>query len=325
MAGTDHNFARKLLDRESYAVKRAFYVFVHDLKHPAMLNLIVAHMRRHDINGAVKVMDRPLREFARSLSRSFLRAAHEEASRIRSQVRLRKIRKAPPREAVTFSFDPGDSTAADIMASSELRLIKDFTDDQRATVRSALTDALNRGLNPSKAARLFRDAIGLSSTQYAAVANYRRLLEGGSSEALGRGLRDARYDRTLSAALSRGDVLSDSQIDTMVGRYADNMLALRADTIARTESHRALSQGRFQALSQLADRYDIPADNITRTWNATQDARTRDTHAEMDGQQVGGFEPFVSPSGATLMHPGDPSAPPEETINCRCVETYEVA
>ena len=235
-----------------------------------------------------------------------------------------RIMKAP-RVGVDFSFNPGDEVASEVMFRSKLRLITDLSADQRNTVRAAIADSLQRGVSPQAAARAFRDAIGLSSTQYAAVANYRRLLEQGSTEALGRGLRDARYDRKVSVALERGDVLADSQIDTMVERYADNMLAFRADNIARTESHRALSQGRYQAFSQLADRYDIDESGITRTWNATKDKRTRDTHADMDGQQVSGFEPFISPSGARLRFPGDPNAPAAETINCRCVETYDVS
>jgi hypothetical protein len=38
----------------------------------------------------------------------------------------------------------------------------------------------------------------------------------------------------------------------------------------------------------------------------------------MDGQERGLNEPFDSPSGAQLMYPGDPDAPAEEVINCRC-------
>jgi hypothetical protein len=211
------------------------------------------------------------------------------------------------------------------MADSELEFIQNFTDSQRDVVRSALTDALDRGLNPKQAARSFRDAIGLTDNQYKAVQSYRSLLEGGSSEALNRELRDKRSDRTVTGAIERGDVLTGGQIDLMVGRYSDNMVAQRAETIALTESHRAVSQGRFAALQNMADEYGIDDGDVTRTWNAMMDGRERETHGEMDGQQVTGFdEPYVSPSGEELMYPGDPQASAAEIVRCRCVETYEI-
>jgi uncharacterized protein with gpF-like domain len=101
------------------------------------------------------------------------------------------------------------------------------------------------------------------------------------------------------------------------------MVAHRAEMIAHTESLRSVSRARHQAWRQIADQAGFDDDRVRRTWMATLDERTRDTHAEMNGQMVQGFEPFESPSGALLMHPGS-AAPPEETINCRCVETYDI-
>lgn len=56
----------------------------------------------------------------------------------------------------------------------------------------------------------------------------------------------------------------------------------------------------------------------TKTWISMRDGRVRDTHANMDGQTQPLGSPFVSPSGATLMFPCDPTAPIEETAGCRC-------
>jgi uncharacterized protein with gpF-like domain len=65
---------------------------------------------------------------------------------------------------------------------------------------------------------------------------------------------------------------------------------------------------------------------VVRVWDATGDSRTRETHAAMDGQEVGPNEPFASGSGAQLMHPGDGSlgAGASEIINCRCVVTHKI-
>jgi uncharacterized protein with gpF-like domain len=51
-----------------------------------------------------------------------------------------------------------------------------------------------------------------------------------------------------------------------------------------------------------------------KTWIATLDFRTRDSHRALDGVQVGIHDKF--PNG--LMEPGDPSGEPAEVCNCRC-------
>ncbi len=62
----------------------------------------------------------------------------------------------------------------------------------------------------------------------------------------------------------------------------------------------------------------ISRTDVTFVWHATQDDRTRDSHAEMDGQEVAMGESFITGNGNALEFPGDPNGPPEEVINCRC-------
>ena len=61
------------------------------------------------------------------------------------------------------------------------------------------------------------------------------------------------------------------------------------------------------------------ADGIVmkREWIATNDSRTRHWHAELDGVEVDVDEPWVNDFGK-IMFPGDPSADPANTYNCRC-------
>lgn len=56
---------------------------------------------------------------------------------------------------------------------------------------------------------------------------------------------------------------------------------------------------------------------IKREWIATSDSRTRDWHAELDGQLRDVDEPFVNSIGK-IMYPGDPTADPANVYNCRC-------
>lgn len=56
---------------------------------------------------------------------------------------------------------------------------------------------------------------------------------------------------------------------------------------------------------------------MKREWIATNDSRTRHWHAELDGVEVGVDEPWHNEFG-DIMFPGDPSADPANTYNCRC-------
>jgi uncharacterized protein with gpF-like domain len=95
------------------------------------------------------------------------------------------------------------------------------------------------------------------------------------------------------------------------------MLArFRADAIARTETHGAANYGSNEAAKETG----LP---LRREWLAAQDERTRESHAEADGQIVGMDDAFAVGS-SFLMYPGDPAGDPEEVINCRCTLGYIV-
>ena len=53
---------------------------------------------------------------------------------------------------------------------------------------------------------------------------------------------------------------------------------------------------------------------LERTWIATNDSRTRHSHAVLDGET----RPIDTPFSNGLMYPGDPNGRPEEVWNCRC-------
>ena len=53
-----------------------------------------------------------------------------------------------------------------------------------------------------------------------------------------------------------------------------------------------------------------------RVWIAALDDRTRESHADMHGETILLGEQYSN----GLDYPGDPGGPPEEVINCRCVE-----
>ena len=53
---------------------------------------------------------------------------------------------------------------------------------------------------------------------------------------------------------------------------------------------------------------------LERTWLATNDSRTRHSHAVLDGET----KPIDTPFSNGLMYPGDPDGEPSEVYNCRC-------
>ncbi len=83
----------------------------------------------------------------------------------------------------------------------------------------------------------------------------------------------------------------------------------RAQRIARTESTGAYNAA---GLAALADEGEAE-----KVWIATEDARTRPSHAAADRQVQPLTAPFEVGTSALLI-PGDPTGPPHETVNCRC-------
>jgi uncharacterized protein with gpF-like domain len=305
----------RLLINQSAKVRQAVNQYVKGLTSESMIRRVADTLESDGPAAVLDLIDAHVIPLADSINSGFAGIGAHEVGNLAALVGT---------ASASISFDPASPRAAARMAQNKLNFVTNFTQQQRNTTRTALQSALDTGAGPREAARAFRDSIGLTDSQMAAVDSYRTLLEDGNADALDRALRDRRFDRTVDNAIANDEPLTQSQIDMMVGRYRDRYLALRADTIARTETMRVLNEARQEAVDQVVEDTGIEPSRVTRTWVATLDDRTRDTHAEMDGQIVGMDEPFVSPSGATLMYPGDPDAPPEEVINCRCVVAINV-
>jgi SPP1 gp7 family putative phage head morphogenesis protein len=79
---------------------------------------------------------------------------------------------------------------------------------------------------------------------------------------------------------------------------------------ARTAVTNAENWGRFQSYQE-AEKQGVV---LVKKWTATHDARTRDSHRELDGAEVAVDMPFAN----GLMCPGDPAGAGAEVYNCRC-------
>lgn len=93
-----------------------------------------------------------------------------------------------------------------------------------------------------------------------------------------------------------------------------NVAAMRT---ARTMVTSAQNGGRYQAYKR-AEKMGIEFDY--KTWVATLDSRTRDSHARLHGEERPMDEEFSN----GLMYPGDENGDPSEVWNCRCCMNQRV-
>lgn len=218
--------------------------------------------------------------------------------------------------ALHMRFDIANPNTAAVLRNHGFNLIRQIGDDTRVGIRQIVADAFKYGGHPYEQARQIKAMIGLTDNQAAAVDNFRSALERGDRSALGRALRDKRFDPTLRRATGEAATvkLQPEQIDRMVERYRDRMLRYRAETIARTETINASNLGAQAAWGQAADHGLLDRSATRQNWLVVPDDRTCPYCAAVpemnpDGVPLGGY--FQTPLGPVMgptLHP-----------NCRCV------
>ena len=107
-------------------------------------------------------------------------------------------------------------------------------------------------------------------------------------------------------------ILQGESMDKIAKRMMNvqDMNKTQAIRSARTIVTGAENKGRQDSYAR------AEADGIIleRTWLATNDSRTRHSHAVLDGET----KPIDTPFSNGLMYPGDPDGEPSEVYNCRC-------
>jgi SPP1 gp7 family putative phage head morphogenesis protein len=161
-------------------------------------------------------------------------------------------------------------------------------DQQRAAVRAIVANGYERGARPEAMAEQIKRTIGLTQRQALAVDRYQ-----------------------LSMSERLGD---EERAQTLAERYAGQQLALRAETIARTETNAAQNQGQQDAWLVARDEGLLDAKQ-KRRWRAVHGERTCEECEEMDGQTVALDEPFYSEALDVEL-----DCPPLHP-DCRCIQT----
>lgn len=127
------------------------------------------------------------------------------------------------------------------------------------------------------------------------------------------------YHKLIDTSITQG-IIQGEGIPEIARRIAETTgeRALNAAVRnARTAMTSAQNAGRLEVMHE-AQRMGI---KVKKRWMATLDARTRDAHRDLDGQEREVDDPFESDLG-DILFPGDPAAEPALVYNCRCTMTY---
>ena len=121
----------------------------------------------------------------------------------------------------------------------------------------------------------------------------------------------ADLQKKIASEISRGFTVGSSfaEIARNVSAYA-GISKNNAARIVRTEGHRITETAAHHAQQKAKDR----GADVVKIWDAALDAKTRDSHAKVDGEIRDVNKKFSN----GLMFPGDPSGKAAEVINCRC-------
>jgi len=118
----------------------------------------------------------------------------------------------------------------------------------------------------------------------------------------------ARVSRDINKIITKGytDGKGINVVANMLTRRFNQLETWEAKRIARTEIHNSHNQGVMRIYNEVGVEYT--------QWIAADDDRTRESHAEINGEIIAMGETYSN----GLAYPGDTSGDIEEWINCRC-------
>tara|TARA_R110002167_G_scaffold42512_13_gene129162 strand:+ start:4449 stop:5459 length:1011 start_codon:yes stop_codon:yes gene_type:complete len=315
-----------LLAKLEPTLRRAFLEALELIKSEAQIGLLTERLEKGDVAGAMDALSLDptvFRAFEKALGETY--SSGGDAG-IGSLPRI----SDPSGGRFVFRFDVRNPRAEQWLLDHSSNLITRIENEQREVIRIALNSALERGQNPRKTAldiagrvnrltqRREGGMVGLSAPQARFVIAARNELLSGDPDQLRNYLtrtrRDKRFDSVVRTAIRDGSAVPIDTVTRATGRYSDQLLRLRAETIARTETLASLHAGQDEAFRQVVDKGAIQANQVRRIWRSAGDGRVRDSHQWLNGESVGLNERF----GNGLMYPGDPSGAADEVINCRC-------
>jgi hypothetical protein len=238
------------------------------------------------------------------------RVTHDAVSRYASTVSLTAAGDPGALDGMAAAFNTeaiefaGDYTAS-MYASGELSAWVSATLTEEELLHDAggefVTSHIVHLPPPVEFAQEWQNVVNVNAVEYQAKATNRIV---GASDDIWREVR-TRTVESLHDGLSN-EQLKD-RIEAVTG-YSE----FRADTIGRTETMSAYAGGEMDGARALGEHGPVE-----KLWLTRVDGRTRKSHKEADEQVRLLDEPF-DVGHHQMDRPLDPSAPPEEVVNCRC-------
>jgi hypothetical protein len=320
----------QLVDELAPAARKAFLDAIAAIRSDVTLARIEAAIQRGDVAAALDALN---------LEASYFRPLDDllrQAVLQGGDYAIDELKRLAPRNTVTGRFDATNPTAADILARYSSGRVVEISETTRDGLRIALSTAMETDASPRKVAldlvgRINRvtgrregGMIGLDSRRIDWLTTAQSELRNGDTDQLRnyktRQSRNKRYDSVIDRAIKTGEPIPEEMRNRMNRDMAARMLRDRGETIARTELLQSLNAGQNAGLQQAIDRGQLRADQITLVWDSSGDRFTRNSHRSMNKQARPFGQPFTTPDGHLMMHPGDSSlgAPAGEIINCRC-------
>lgn len=314
-------------------VQKIFLQVMQDVVDRAALNEMVAAIEMNDperLFRATGFSSAALNPILDAIEKIYLDSAETTASAFPKKIQTST-------GVAIFRFDMRNPRVEQDLKEKSSKLISMLTEEARANVRETLQQGMIAGENPRATAlniigrvdpvtkKRVGGVIGLTNNQTRWVENTSRYLRTLDSQYFNLKLRDKRFDSIVKKAIDSGQGLSEKDVSRIVTAFKNRALRYRAETISRTETIQSLNRAEYLANMQLVDEGVISRDLMTKEWDDAGDKRVRASHRALatkydKGKGIGIDEPFVAPSGARLMVPGDTTlgAGAEEVANCRC-------
>ena len=321
-----------LLRRQEAALRRAFSMAVQDLRDQAQLTKLRNALRAGDIEAAIRALNiepAAYATFAREIGNTYTQAG--------ATIAAGTVWRLPDSSQAVVRFNVERPEVVRYLGELSSTKITRLSAEAEAVARFTISNGYAQGMHPNRIAldlvgrigangRRTGGIIGLSEPQATYIANMRARLASGDPTEMRKVLnmtrRDRRLDGVIRRAIEEGKPVSGADIDRLAGRYKDRLLALRGETIARTETAMAVEDARQETWRQYTEQSGIDPQYVIKRWVAAGAAvggNERPDHQAMNGVEVEGLEtPFVLSDGTMMSHPLDPSAPVHHLANCRC-------
>lgn len=201
-----------------------------------------------------------------------------QAALLRAQVAAG--RTAVQELKVKLVFGAENPIVTEYARSHAAKLVVELVTEQRAVLRDIIARGAAAGRNPYDLAKDIKRVVGLHSRFAGAVSRYAANLTAGGT--------------------------APAKVDKLAGAYAERLLRVRSNTIARTELMKAAETGRREAWNEAAREGLIDRAVMRRVWILAPDHDEDDECTETDrGGSVAFDDEFQY---------GDPPLHP----NCKC-------